>query len=62
MHLLARAYHRHSPNVLNDRIMIIFKSGESELFDFEIGNKVTLVEGEEPNPANAHLFLVENEK
>lgn len=42
--------------------MIIFKSGESELFDFEIGNKVTYAEGEEANSANAHLFLVENEK
>ena len=42
--------------------MIIFKSGDSELFDFEIGNIVTLAEGEEQNPLGAHFFLVENEK
>jgi WD40 repeat protein len=62
VHVVAKAYHRHEPKVLNDRIIVVFKSGESELFDFEIGNKVELVEGEESNLANAHLFLLENEK
>ena len=42
--------------------MVIFKSGESELFDFEMGFQINPMEGEDQNPAHAHLYLVENEK
>ena len=38
VHLVAPAYHRQEAGVKNDRIIVIFKSGESEMFDFEIGN------------------------
>ena len=62
IHIVAKAYHRHDPNVLNDRIIMVFKSGESELFDFEIGGKTERVKGEVPPQTNAHLFLLENEK
>lgn len=37
MHVMAPAYHRYNPELACDRIMVIFKSGESELFDFEVG-------------------------
>ena len=60
--IVAPGYHKHRPEVLSDRIIAVFRSGESELFDFEIGGEVQLKEGEEPNPANAHLYLVDNEK
>ena len=50
------------PWCYSDRIIAVFRSGESELFDFEIGGEVQLKEGDEPNPANAHLYLVDNEK
>ena len=38
--IVAPAYYRHRPDVLNDRIIAVFRSGESELFDFEIGGGV----------------------
>ena len=60
--IVAPGYHKHRPEVLSDRIIAVFRSGESELFDFEIGGEVQLMEGEEPNPANAHLYLIESEK
>ena len=47
LHIVAKAYHRHDFDVLNDRIIMVFKSGESELFDFEIGGKIEKVKGEE---------------
>ena len=62
VHVVAAAYHRHRTDIPNDRIMIIFKSGESEIFDFEIGDGVTLNEGEDKNDSKAHLYLLENEK
>ena len=46
----------------SDRIICIFRSGESEIFDFEIGAKFAPVEGEDANPSDAHLYLVDNEK
>ena len=42
--------------------MIIFKSGESEIFDFELDDTVSLEEGEELNMMHAHLYLIDNEK
>ena len=34
VHVVAPAYHKHNEDLPCDRIMLIFKSGESELFDF----------------------------
>ena len=42
VHVMAPAYHRHRIDVTCDRIMVIFKSGESEIFDFELGGAVEL--------------------
>ena len=61
LHVVAPAYHRQDETPC-DRVMVIFKSGESELFDFEIGGEIALQEAEDQNPAHAHLYLVENEK
>lgn len=62
VHVVSKAYHRHKENVPSDRIMVIFKSGETELFDFELDSDVILAEGEDPNGTHAHIYLVENEK
>lgn len=40
VHVMAPAYFRHRQDVACDRIMVIFKSGESEIFDFELGGEV----------------------
>ena len=32
--VVAPGFHEHEPNLRSDRIIVIFKSGESELFDF----------------------------
>ena len=37
VHIIAPSYYRHRHDVLCDRIMLVFKSGESEIFDFELG-------------------------
>jgi len=65
IHLVALNYYRHNEDetVPSDRILIIFQSGESEMFDFELDDNVVRQEGEDYNGANnAHLYLVENEK
>ena len=62
VHIVAPAYHRHRSDLKCDRILTVFKSGESEIFDFDIGFEVARVEGEDVNPALAHLHLLENEK
>ena len=59
---MAPAYYKYRPDVKSDRIMVIFKSGDSEVFDFEIGGEVVLEEGEDQNPLLAQLYLIENEK
>lgn len=62
IHLVAPAYYRHNDSVPSDRILVIFESGESEMFDFELDDDVERQEGEDPQATNAHLYLVENEK
>ena len=47
IHLIAPAYYRQKPDVPSDRIMMVFRSGESELFDFELDGSVVPAEGEE---------------
>lgn len=47
VNILAPGYFRHRPDVLSDRILVIFKSGESEIFDFEIGEEVEFEEGDD---------------
>ncbi len=62
LHLVKPEYHRHNESVPSDRIMVIFKSGESELFDFELDSEVILGEGEDATGTDAHMYLVDNEK
>lgn len=62
VHVVSKAYYRHKENVPSDRIIVIFKSGETELFDYELDSDVILAEGEDPNGTHAHIYLVENEK
>lgn len=62
LHIMAPNYHRHIEDVPCDRVMVIYSTGESELFDFEIGSQFVPQDGEDQNPANAHLYLIDNEK
>ena len=39
LHVLAPAYHRHNQEAPCDRVMVIYTTGESEIFDFEIGSQ-----------------------
>jgi len=62
VHVVVPEYRKEFEGVPQDRFMLIFKSGESEMFDFELNPDVVLQEGELEPALHAHLYLVENEK
>lgn len=59
VHLVAPGYFRHDAAYPSDRILVVFATGESELYDFQKGSPVLTPEGE---TCDSNLYLVENEK
>ena len=61
LHLVSPGFFKQSRHgVPSDRLLVIFESGDTEMFDFELDDHVQKQEGEDVS--NAHLYLVESEK
>ena len=61
LHLVSPGFFKQSRHgVPSDRLLVIFESGDTEMFDFELDDHVQKQEGEDVS--NARLYLVESEK